>query len=147
MITLLRELVEDKHREVHTVAPDIPVIDAVRMMNRHKIGALVVLDGKELVGIFTERDVLTRIVGDGLDPASTRVQQVMTGNPVCVSPDMSVEDAMLLVTEKRFRHLPVLQHGLLYGFISSGDLTRWLVRDQKHHIDDLSAYIMDAPAH
>jgi CBS domain-containing protein len=147
MITPLSALIADKNRQVHSAAPDVPVIDAVREMNRHNIGALLVLDGDELVGIFSERDVLVRVVAGGLDPETTPVRQVMTTNPVCVTPDMPVEDAMLLVTKRRFRHLPVMHQGALHGLISSGDLTRWLVRDQEHRIDDLSAYIMDVPAH
>ena len=147
MKTPLNVLLQDKHRQVHTVAPDVSVVDAAREMNRHNIGALVVLDSSELVGIITERDILVRIVAGGLNPENIRVRQVMTNDPVCVTPDMTVEEAMLLVTEKRLRHLPVMHHNALYGLISSGDLTRWLVLDQQHRIDDLNAYIVGVPAH
>jgi CBS domain-containing protein len=147
MKTPLSALLKDKTRRVYSVEPDASVANAVREMNRHNIGALVVLDGGELVGIFTERDVLIRVVAADLDAETTPVQEVMTQDPVCVTQDMSVEDAMLLVTERRFRHLPVIHQGALYGLVSSGDLTRWLVRDQQHRIDDLNAYIMDVPAH
>lgn len=147
MITLLSALIDDKNRQVYTVAPDVSVAIAVQEMNQHNIGALLVVEDDELVGIFTERDVLVRVVAARLDPTITAVRQVMTAHPVCVSPEMSLDEAMLLVTEKRFRHLPVIHNGVLYGLISSGDLTRWLVRDQGHRISDLSAYIMDVPAH
>lgn len=147
MKTPLSALLKDKPGRVYSVTPDSSVANAVREMNRHNIGALVVLDNGELVGIFSERDVLVRVVVADRDAETTRVEQVMTQDPVCVSPEMSVEDAMLLVTEKRFRHLPVMHDGTLHGLVSSGDLTRWLVRDQQHRIDDLNAYIMDVPAH
>jgi len=147
MKTPLSALIADKNPQVHAVTPETRVVEAVREMNRHRIGALVVLDDNAVVGIFTERDVLIRVVAAGVNPETTPVMQVMTHDPVCVTPDMPVEDAMLLVTEKRFRHLPVMQDGALYNLVSSGDLTRWLVRDQGHRIDHLSAYIMDVPAH
>lgn len=147
MITPLSALIADKNQQVHTVAPETRVVDAVHTMNRHKIGALVVLEDNAVVGIFTERDVLVRVVAAGVDPETTPVSQVMTDDPVCVTPDMPMEAAMRLVTEKRFRHLPVMLNGSLYGLVSSGDLTRWLVRDHEHRIDDLSAYIMDVPSH
>lgn len=147
MKTPLVALLKDKPGRVYSVGPDTSVASAVREMNRHNIGSVVVLDDVELVGIFTERDVLVRVVAVDLDAETTPVQQVMTQDPVCVTPEMSVEDAMLLVTERRFRHLPVMHDGALRGLVSSGDLTRWLVRDQQHRIEDLSAYIMDVPAH
>jgi CBS domain-containing protein len=93
--------------------------------------------------MFTERDVLVRVVAADRDPLSTTVSDVMTRKPVCVTPAMSVREAMLLITEKRFRHLPVTEDGRLCGVVSSGDLTRWSVRDQKHQIDHLNAYITD----
>lgn len=146
METQLNELLAEKSREVHTVASHISVTEAVRDMNYFNIGAVVVLERNKLVGIFTERDVLVRVVAADRDPLTTAVKEVMTGDPLCVTPAMSVEAAMRLVTEKRFRHLPVVRDGRLLGLISSGDLTRWLVREQRHHIDDLSAYITDTQA-
>lgn len=146
MNTQLGTLLLNKDRTVITVSPGIMVIDAVREMNRNKIGAVVVLDLDKVVGIFSERDVLVRVVAGGLDPVTTVVREVMTAGPVYVTPDMTVEEAMLLITEKRFRHLPVLENGKLTGLVSSGDLTHWMVRDQQHRIDDLNFYITDKPA-
>ncbi len=145
MKSLLSELLAEKGPVVHTVDPDETVVDAVQYMNNSNIGALIVMQHNNIVGIFTERDVLMRVVTADLDPVTTPVKQVMTSNPVCVMPNMPVEDAMLLVTAKRFRHLPVVENGVLRGLISSGDLTRWMVRDQRHQIDGLSAYITDTP--
>jgi len=145
MKSLLSELLAEKGIDVHTVEPDVTVYDAVHAMNNHRIGALIVLQHNRVVGIFTERDVLMRVVAVDRDPVTTQVREVMTPQPICVTPGMPVEDAMLLVTEKRFRHLPVLEQGVLRGLISSGDLTRWTVRDQRHQIADLNAYITDTP--
>ena len=143
MNTQLNTLLAEKDPEIHTVGPDIRVADAVRDMNYHNIGALIVLERNKIVGIFTERDVLLRVVAADLDPVTTMVKEVMTEDPVCVTPTMSVEQAMVLVTEEHFRHLPVVQNGQMCGLISSGDLTRWVIRDQKHRSDDLNSYITD----
>jgi len=81
-------------------------------------------------GIFTERDALTRVLAAGLDPVRVRVAEVMTRDPTSVTPDMTVDAAMALITRRRFRHLPVMQEGRLLAVVSGGDLTRWLVKDQ-----------------
>ncbi|MGW8310333.1 MAG: CBS domain-containing protein [Thiogranum sp.] len=143
MNTCLSVVLAEKAPDTHTIDPYSRVMDAVRYMNNANVGALVVLENDRVVGMFTERDVLVRVVAADRDPLSTIVSDVMTRKPVCVTPAMSVREAMLLITEKRFRHLPVTQDGRLCGVVSSGDLTRWSVRDQKHQIDHLNAYITD----
>lgn len=143
MNTSLNVLLSEKEPDIHTVTPDSSVADAVRDMNHAEIGALVVLEGDRVVGIFTERDVLVRVVAADRDPVTTVVRDVMTRDPVSVTPEMPVRDAMVLVTEKRFRHLPVVRDGRLCGLVSSGDLTRWVVRDQRDEIEHLNAYITD----
>ena len=134
-------LLQDKGSEVQTVKPDDSVLDAVRRMNEVGIGSLLVMNGDELVGIFTERDVLRRVVDSGLDPAATRVAKVMTRDLVTVGPAMTVGEAMAVVTQRRCRHLPVCEEGRLLGVVSSGDLTRWATRHQATHIQDLVNYI------
>jgi CBS domain-containing protein len=94
-----------------------------------------------MVGIFTERDVLCRVVGEGRDPSATRVVDVMTQEVVAVRSTTSVEEAMAVFTEKRFRHLPVVDDGELKGLVSSGDLTRRMSRNQEGHIQDLMNFI------
>lgn len=106
-------------------------------MHEHNIGALLVTEGDNLIGISTERDVLFRVVHAGLDPLSTKVFQVMTPDPMSVKPTATVEQAMQLVTQKRIRHLPVAEAGRLYGLVSSGDLTRAVASDQESQIDSL----------
>lgn len=134
-------ILDHKGRHVHSVAPRATVAEAVRVMNGAKIGCLVVLEEERPVGIFTERDVLVRVVDAGLDPRTTRVAEVMTLNPFAIRPATTVEEAMIVVTEKRCRHLPVIEGGELSGLVSIGDLTRWVVRDQRGRIDDLVSYI------
>lgn len=141
MKTKLRALLEEKGRQVHAVGPETGVLEAVHKMNEAGIGALLVLVGEKPVGIFSERDVLRRVVGAGLDPATTRVEEVMTGALVAVQADATVEEAMAIVTEKRCRHLPVLAGEELAGLLSSGDLTRWATRSQQFEIQSLVRYI------
>ena len=130
-----------KGTRVECVASTATVCEAVARMNDRNIGAVVVLDGERPIGIFTERDVLTRIVGRRLDGARTSVTEVMTRSLVTISPATTVHDAMRIVTDTRCRHLPVLHEGQLVGLISIGDLTRWVVVDQQRTIEDLTDYI------
>ena len=117
------------------------VSEAVSEMNRHRVGSVLVLDAGQLVGIFTERDVLRRVVGDGVDPKRTLVSDVMTANVITISPDASVEETMVLFTEKRCRHLPVLNNGELVGTISIGDITRWMADSHRAEAEHLKNYI------
>ena len=130
-----------KANDVVTVAPETTVLIAVQQMNDRKIGALLVLDRGRPVGIFTERDVLVRVVAAGLDPTGTPVGEVMTRSPVVVRSETTVGEAMRVITEKRCRHLPVVDDSRLLGLISIGDLTSWLVRDQERTIADLHDYM------
>lgn len=133
-----------KGHHVETTAPAATVLDAVQQMNRKRIGALVVIEDGLTIGIFTERDVLVRVVARGYDPSTTRVGEVMTTKLVTVATQTTVDEAMRIVTEHRCRHLPVVEGGELRGLISAGDLTSWIVRMQARQIDDLHDYIRAA---
>lgn len=122
-------------KALHRVGPDTPVIACVRTMTAEKIGALLVMEDDRLTGIFTERDALNRVLATGRDPASTRVGDVMTKDPYCVAPTVTVSAAMELISERRFRHLPVVQDDKVVGLLSSGDLTHWLVSDRAGHAE------------
>lgn len=117
-------------KAVRSVGPDTLVTECVRSMAAEKIGALLVMDGDRLIGIFTERDALNKVLAAGLDPRSTKVSAVMTRDPCCVPPTLTVGAAMELVSERRFRHLPIVDQDRVVGLVSSGDLTHWLVKDQ-----------------
>ena len=141
MYTPLKTLIEEKGSQIHTVGPKASALQAVRAMNEAQIGALLVTDRGKLTGIFTERDVLARVVAEGRDPASVTVAEVMTTNIAVVAPSLTVKEAMAVVTEKRCRHLPVMKGEELVGVISAGDLTRWVAKDQAETIEDLFRYI------
>lgn len=147
MYGYVRELLAEKGGAVYTVPPDATVSQAVRLMNDHGIGALVVVRDRSIVGMFTERDVLRRVVDTARDPNTTRVAAVMTANVIAASPSMRVEQAMRLMTDRRFRHLPVLAGDELIGMVSIGDLNRWVTINQEHEIQKLTDYITGkAPA-
>ncbi len=141
MYGFISAVLADKGRNVYTVSPRATVQQAVREMNEKGIGALLVVDYDLPVGIFTERDVLSRVVGGGLDPGSTTLDAVMTRDLIVVEPTTSVEQAMAIMTMKRFRHLPVVDGGHVVGLVSIGDLTRWVSLNQEVEIQHLVDYI------
>jgi CBS domain-containing protein len=135
-------LLERKPAAVHSVHSSLTVAAAVAEMVRHGIGCVVVLDGERLAGVFTERDVLRRVVGAGLDPKKTLVAQVMTLEPITIGPETTVEEAMGIMTEKRCRHLPIVDaERRVKGIISIGDATRWTVDSHRAENEHLKNYI------
>lgn len=134
-------LLDRKGRSVYSVSPTMTVCEAVTEMNRQRVGSVLVLDDGKLVGIFTERDVLRRVVGAGVDPRRTLVSEVMTSGVISITPESTVEETMVLFTEKRCRHLPVLEHGQLVGTISIGDITRWMADAHRAEAEHLKNYI------
>ena len=137
----IQQLLDRKGCRVETVPEDATVCEAVARMNAHQIGSLLVGEVDRPVGIFTERDVLVRVIVPHLDPTTTFVRDVMTRELVTITPETTVAEAMTIVTERRCRHLPVTDGTTICGLISSGDLTSWVVRDQRQLIDDLHGYI------
>ncbi len=141
MITSVSTLLEHKGPKVFSVPSDVTVCEAVQEMNRDKVGAVVVLEDGRLVGIFTERDVLVRVVAAGLNPEKTPIKQVMTRDPITVESATTIDQVMTLFTDKRFRHLPVVDQGRLVGLISSGDILRRMVDSHRLEADQLKQYI------
>lgn len=142
MFGFVSSVLAEKGRQVYTTTKTATVSEAVAEMNEKGIGALLVMDGQKPVGIFTERDVLVRIVDADMDPALTRVGQVMTPNPLTIQPDMHLDEAMALMTARRHRHLPVIQEGELVGMLSIGDIMRWMTLHQEDHIRQMTEYIL-----
>ena len=134
-------MLEQKGGVVHTVKVVATVAEAVREMVKHRIGAVLVLDGEKVAGIFTERDVLRRVVGEELDPKITPITQVMTTNVLTAGPEASVQQTMELFAEKRCRHLPVMKDGKLLGMISIGDVSRWVANTHRAEAESLRQYI------
>ncbi len=141
MNTSIATLLEHKGAAVKSVPPGISVAEAVKEMNRQKIGCMLVMEGEKLVGIFTERDVLTRVVAADLDPKGTAVARVMTANVLTVGPETSVQQMMEIFTEKRCRHMPVEKDQRIVGLISIGDVSRWVASAHRAEAESLRQYI------
>lgn len=138
----VQAIVSRKGSRVLTIGPESSVLDAARVMNEHKIGALIVLDGERVRGIFTERDVLRRVVAEQKCPAETTVGQVMTDKVVTCRPEIEVDQARNIFMERRIRHLPVLDDDhKLVGMISIGDLNAWELNGQECKIAALEEYL------
>ena len=138
----VKSILADKGGHVWSVGPGATVLEAAVLMNEHKIGALVVLEAGRLVGVFTERDVLRRVVGSARDPAATRVADVMTAEVICCSPEATLEEARGVMKNRRIRHLPVIDgEGRLLGLVSIGDLNARMEHAQEQHIHLLNEYL------
>jgi CBS domain-containing protein len=137
----IRDLLTTKGSQVLTIGPDASVLQAVLLMNDNKIGALVVTKSDEVVGMFTERDLLRRVVGEQRDPNTTRVSEVMTAEVVCCTPQTSLEEARGAMKNRRIRHLPVIEDGRLCGLISIGDLNAHQINSQEHTIHLMHEYL------
>jgi len=135
MQTLGMLLKEKKSSTITSVVPTMAVSAAVQTMNDAKVGAAVVLEQQELVGILTERDILVRVVGEGRDPHRTAVSEVMTSSVYTAAPTTLIREAMRVMSERRCRHLPVMEDNTVCGLISMGDLTSWTIREQANQFD------------
>jgi CBS domain-containing protein len=137
----VRDILEVKGRDVWSIGPDASVFDALKLMAEKDVGALVVLDGGNLIGVISERDYARKIALLGRASPTTQVKEIMTTDVVCVDPEQNVDQCMALVTEKRVRHLPVLENGKLIGLISIGDLVKSIITEQQFIIEQLERYI------
>lgn len=138
----VQQLLEEKPQQVLSIQPRAKVFDALMLMAEKDVGALVVLEGEKLVGIFSERDYARKIILFGKTSRDTSVGEIMTAKVVCVRPEQMVDQCMALMTEKRVRHLPVLSEKKVVGIISIGDVVRAMLQDQQHTIAQLEQYIM-----
>ncbi|AAM37890.1 CBS domain-containing protein [Xanthomonas citri pv. citri] len=137
----VRQLLGTKQVEVFAVAADAAVIEAIRLMAEKAIGAVLVMEGPRLVGIVSERDYARKVVLRDRSSSTTSVAQIMSGEVVTVSPSETVERCMQLMTDGRFRHLPVVENGRVQGVISIGDLVKAVIEAQQQDIDQLQRYI------
>ena len=138
----VKDILKVKGSQVHKIGPDVSVLDAAMLMNDNKIGALVVVEGDQVRGIFTERDVLRRVVAKQLNPAEVNIGQVMTKEVACCRVDTNVSEAQSVFKNRRIRHLPVLddQHRMV-GMISIGDLNAYHANEQETTIRFLHEYL------
>lgn len=141
MKTLQQILKEKRHQTLISIAPERPVYDALVILAEYKIGALAVMDGDRLVGIFSERDYAREVVLQGRSSKTTHIHEVMTANVITGKPDELVESAMRMMSEKKFRHLPVVDGEKVLGMLSLGDLVKETIDDQQRAIEALESYI------
>ncbi|HEX3890722.1 MAG TPA: CBS domain-containing protein [Verrucomicrobiae bacterium] len=137
----ISSILHQKTASIWSVAPQATVFDAIKLMAEKNIGALLVLSGGMLVGIFTERDYTRKIALHGKSSKETQVWEILSNRLVTVAPDDSVEECMRLMTEHRIRHLPVLQRDEVVGIISIGDLVNWIISAQNAAIEQMEQYI------
>ena len=137
----VRDLLTRKGPDVVSVTTTATVLDAAHLMNEHHIGGVVVMEAGRPVGIFTERDVLRRVVGAGLDPASTAVRDVMSTTLLTVAPDTVIEECRALMTERRIRHVPVVGPTGLEGLVTAGDVMAWEAAEHRTQLQQLTDYV------
>ncbi len=140
-MTLVSQILKKKGSDVWSVRPDDTVFDAVKMMAEKSVGALVVMEDDRLVGIISERDYARKIILEGKASRDTPVADIMTRQVLCVSPDRTVDECMALMSDKRARHLPVVEDKHVIGVLSIGDLVKVTIDEQKVMIDQLKQYI------
>ena len=137
----VRDILKVKGTDVWCVDPDATVFDALQRMAEKEVGALVVTQGAQIVGLISERDYARKVILHGRASPTTLVKEIMTSHVVYTHLDQSIEECMALVTEKRIRHLPVMDEGKLVGVISIGDLVKSIIADQQFIIEQLVRYI------
>jgi len=138
---LVKHLLDDKGRDVLSIPPDATVLDAVKRMAEVSVGALLVMDGDRVVGIISERDYARKVILKGRASDDTPVRDIMSTDVATTSSETNVRDCMNLMTERRIRHLPVVDEGQVTGVISIGDLVKAIIADQQEEIEQLGHYI------
>ncbi len=136
-----RELLDNKGHDIWSISPERSVYEAIEMMAAREVGALMVMEGDRVVGVISERDYARKVIIKGRSSRKTRVSDVMTSRVVYAQPGQTVGECMALMTDKRVRHLPVMDQGRLLGVISIGDLVKAIIAEQQFTIEQLERYI------
>ena len=137
----IKNIIQTKSNSIYAVTPQTSVLDALQVMMDKNISALLVMEGPELKGIFTERDYARKIILQGKASKETSIQEVMTTKLETVKLNASIEHCMKIMTERHIRHLPIVEDGIVAGVISIGDLVKFVIEDQKQTIEQLQTYI------
>ena len=137
----VRNIIQTKGNAIYSVPSTVTVYQALELMFEKNIGALLVIDEGKFVGIFTERHYARKLVLKGKSSKETTVGEIMTEQPVTVTCDTSIEDCMRIMTDKKIRHLPVMENDRILGIISIGDVVRYIIEEQKFIIENLEQYI------
>ena len=140
-MTVVAQLLKHKRDAIYSVEPEAPVLEAIRLMAEHGVGALLVMQGQELLGVVSERDYARKVILKGRSSSETLVREIMSSPVITVRPDQSVRDCMQIVTDKRIRHLPVVTGERVVGVLSIGDLVRAVLEEQQKTIEELEQYI------
>ena len=135
------QLLRVKGGGIYSVDPDAPVLEAIRLMAERSVGALLVMKNQQLLGVVSERDYARKVILRGLTSSDTPVRQIMSAPVLTIGPDRSVHECMQMMTDKRIRHLPVVEGDRVIGVLSIGDLVRAVLEEQQKTIDDLERYI------
>lgn len=138
---LVHHILDAKGRNVISIGPEATVLEAIKLMGERGIGALIVMKGDELCGIISERDYARKVIIKGRASDTTPVADIMTAKVLTTSPDETVDSCMQVMTDKKFRHLPVVEEGKVVAMISIGDLVQAIIADQKEEIQHLEQYI------
>ena len=137
----IKEILDSKGRDVLSIRPDTSIYEAVTLMAERGVGALLVMEGDRLVGLVGERDCAWKVILEDRSPRETDVKRIMTKNILCVDPEQTVEGGMALMTDKRIRHLPVVNGDRVEGIVSIGDLVKAIIADQQFVIEQLEHYV------
>jgi len=138
---LVKHLLDSKGSQIISIAADASVLDAIKLMADKAVGSLLVMDGDALTGIVTERDYARKVIIKGRSSESTEVGEIMTKEVVAATTDQTVSNCMSVMSERRIRHLPVVEDGRVLGIISIGDLVQAIIADQQEEIEQLEQYI------
>lgn len=140
-MTTVKQLLDSKGDYAWSVKPDDTVYEAIESMADKSVGALLVMEGKKLVGIVSERDYARKVILQGKSSRDTPVRDIMTAQVLCARLNETVDECMALMTDKRIRHLPVVEDGEVKGMLSLGDLVKTIIAEQQHTIEQLEHYI------
>jgi CBS domain-containing protein len=137
----MKQLLGESPRKPLSVVPDDSVITALELMAKHDVGAILVVEGDQLAGIFSERDYARKVILQGKSSKDTKVREIMTDKVIYAKPAQTVDECMAIMTDKRIRHLPVMDNGKLAGIVSIGDLVKETISEQAYMIKQLENYI------
>jgi CBS domain-containing protein len=140
----IRQILKMKGRNIWTTSPETSVFDALQLMADKEIGALLVVEGKTLVGVFSERDYARKVILHGKSSKDILVNEIMSSPPIIIGPDNTIEQGLAIMSAKHIRHLPVMNNNRMIGIVTSGDLIRSIIVDQKVVIDHLEKYILSS---
>ena len=138
----VRQMLSEKGSAVVSITPNTSVFDALKVMSEKNIGAVLVMEEEELLGIFSERDYARKVILAGRSSKTTEVKELMTSKVYCIDPSRTIQDVMELMNDRRFRHVPVMENEKVIGVLSSGDVMRGVVAEQKNTIDSLESYLL-----